>query len=118
MSDFPRGWTLSNGLGVAGGTASVTAPAIAGIVHVLDSFTAYLLNPTAAGAATIILNSSDGVFTNFTLAIIEAGAAPSLGTASGSGLDLAAGPGASLTIAFNAGLAGANQTIVAQGHDI
>lgn len=69
MTDFPRGWTLSE-LATAGVTASITVPAIPGVVHVLDAFTASLnAQAAAAGAAgpDITLTSSDGTFTGFVL---------------------------------------------------
>lgn len=116
MSDFPRGWTQSSFSGA--GLVSITIPALAGVVHVLDSFQATIASPTAAAGVLVQLSSSDGTFTAFDLGFIQADAGPSNGTASGSGLDLAAGPGASLTIAFGSFPAGCDEFLLVQGHDI
>ena len=121
MSDFPRGWTLS--VDNAAAAASIVVPAIAGVAHVLDAFDAKLQNTSAALQGSIItLSSSDGVFSGFVLGRLSTStpAASSLTTdeVSGSGLDLAAGPGASLTIAFASWTAGMTETLRIQGHDI
>lgn len=115
MSDFPRGWTLVQE--TAGGALNLVVPAVAGVVHVLDAFVV-ILNNTAAGfvALNLTLNSSDGIFTNFVLGLPIAQGASS-GIDSDSGLDLAAGPGASLTIATGAAVTG-NQYLRIKGHDI
>lgn len=116
MSDFPRGWTLT--VDSAAGAATITVPAVAGVVHVLDSFTAKITTGAAAGGALVTLSSSDGVFTSVPLGAINSPASSS-DMASASGLDLAAGPGASLTIACNAGPpAGGAEFLMIQGHDI
>lgn len=122
MTDFPRGWTLNSFVG-PGSTASIVVPAIPGVVHVLDSFNAVLEAAAAAAAglgADVNLTSSDGTFTAFVLGVMaNAGGAVGSDTASGSGLDLAAGPGASLTISFNiAAAANYNEFLLVQGHDI
>lgn len=119
MSDFPRGWTLTN---QSTGTASITVAGIAGIIHVLDQFFAGAM--IAAGATafaqTVTLTSSDGVFAAFPLGqVAMEGVLGASGSDSASGLDLAAGPGASLTIAFGgAGAATTFQLLRIQGHDI
>ena len=117
MSDFPRGWTLSSY--VAGGLASITVPAIAGVVHVLDSFTGTIYNTAASTAELrVVVSSSDGVFASLPLAELVAAATNGSDSGGGSGLDLAAGPGASLTIAFNGSATGINEFLLVQGHDI
>lgn len=119
MSDFPRGWSTSTQAS-GGGIASITIAAVPGVVHVLDAFTAKAV--ATAGGTTftqdVLLTSSDGVF-NINLALLQVPAASTADEASGSGLDLAAGPGASLTIAYSgAAPAGDFQFLVVQGHDI
>lgn len=116
MSDFPRGWTLSNFSN--GGVATITVAAIAGVTHVLDVFSAVLANYTAAQTgATVTLTSSDGVFTGFVIGRVDA-PANSVGSDGASSLGLAAGPGASMTIAFGGGAANVLETLRIQGHDI
>ena len=120
MSDFPRGWTLSNRAGV-GNTPSITVPAIVGVVHVLDAFTfSAIANGSAAPLDELLtLSSSDGVFASFPLAEFLLQSGQTSTGSSGSGLDLAAGPGSSLTIAGNAAaIAGTVCLLVIQGHDI
>jgi hypothetical protein len=115
-SDFPRGWTFSN-VTINPNTTSITVPAIPGVVHVLDSFTATTVGSVAVGQ-TITLASSDGVFAGFILALLSQ-VAGGTADASVSGLDLAAGPGASLTIAYGAVTnAGNENLLIVQGHDI
>lgn len=120
MTDFPRGWTLSTGQSI-GANAVLTIPAVAGVVHVLDSVTA-IMQCTAAftgGASLLTLTSSDGVYTGLLLADLAlAGGSTASDSASLSGLDLAAGPGASLTLTLNGGAANLALVIIAQGHDI
>jgi hypothetical protein len=119
MSDFPRGWTLTDDNGGSGATAAqVTVPAIAGVVHVLDGFTGIIANNSAAATAPeIILNSSDGTFSGFVLSRLSA-QANSENSDSDSGLDLAAGPGASLTISFSTPVANVIEYLRLKGHDI
>lgn len=120
MSEFPRGWTVP-AQASAGSEAVATVPGIAGVVHVLDSFTA---KAQAGGAGSgfgcsVVLSSSDGVFNNFVLGVIEVSGPSSSDECSASGLDLAAGPGASLSVGFNVNApAGDNETVLIQGHDI
>jgi hypothetical protein len=124
MTDFPRGWTLQ-AYAVNGASPSITVPATPGVVHVLDSYSAKLMNAsTAAGTlSTLLLNSSDGAFSGYVLGIIGASQVTSgsvdVDTAGGSSLDLAAGAGASLTIAFGAiSLTNSSEWLLIQGHDI
>lgn len=110
MSEFPRGWTLT----VVGTTLTVAA--VTGVIHVLDSFEVDVYNSTAAAVLqNLTLTSSDGVFASFPLAFVAADA--TAGTSdSGSGLDLAAGPGASMTVALSGAFS--NNFIRIQGHDV
>ena len=64
------------------------------------------------------LTSSDGTFAAFDLALLNAPATDGEDEESPSGLNLAAGPGASVTIAFSASAAGVVEFLVVQGHDI
>lgn len=119
MTDFPRGWTLSN-VANAGSAATITVPATAGVVHVLDSLTATLVAFAAAAGATapqIAINTGGGnvIFG----AVAFNGGATGRDEESLSGLDLATAPGGALTVAFSA-VAPANyfQVLVIQGHDI
>lgn len=117
MTDFPRGWTYSNRT-AAGSSPSLSAPAIAGVVHVLDAISAMVGAGAAAFNADVLLSSSDGTFTNMNLGVAAADAS-STGSTSASGLDLAAGPGASLTITFDAVAPAAGfEWLMIQGHDI
>lgn len=110
MTDFPRGWTIS-GVGT-----SFAVPATTGVVHVLDSFEVLVYwNGAAAAVANVQLTSSDGVFNADVIGFIAA-AANSPASDSGSGLDLAAGPGASLTVSLSAVFT--NNFMRLQGHDI
>jgi len=116
MTDFPRGWTLS--AQVNGGVAGITVPAISGVGHVLDSFDAVLADAGGgAGPYTINLISSDGVFANIPIGYLFLAAAGK-DEASGSGLDLATGPGASLTVSFSGSGAATAEFLLIQGHDI
>ena len=118
MSDFPRGWTLT-AFGV-GAAATITVPAIPGVVHVLDSFSAKLTNNGGAAVGDPVqLSSSDGVYSSFQIGqLLISATAESVDTDSASDLDLPAGPGASLTITIpNPGVS--NQVFLrVQGHDI
>ena len=120
MSDFPRGWTLISQTG-GGGTASVTVPAVAGVVHVLDRFTAKLvaLAGGAVMAANVQLSSSDGAFTSLNLGLLQTVGALTADEVSQSALDLAAGPGASLTVAYSLVTSTNNiEYLSIEGHDI
>ena len=122
MSDFPRGWTLTN-FANPGTAASITLSALsAGVVHVLDSVTATLAANAAAAVGVVqnvVITSSDGVLSNNALILAYAGGAIGCNVGSLSGLDLAAGPGASLTVSFqNTTPANYYQLLVIQGHDI
>lgn len=120
MTDFPRGWTLV--AAPAGGVlGTVTAPAITGVTHVLDGFYARVVQE-AAGAlagAFLQLTTSDGAFTNFDLAfLVQTGTVGGIDSDSDSGLNLAGGPGASMTVAFSAALADSQEFARILGHDI
>lgn len=116
MSDFPRGWTLTAQAN-AGASATITVPGVAGVAHVLDAFDAKLGGSTAQ-VCSIRISSSDGVYTSVPLGLIVTSAG-SGDSASGSGLDLAAGPGASIQVGFDAvGGTGNVEQLVCQGHDI
>jgi hypothetical protein len=118
VTDFPRGWTLTVDLV---GAASITVPAIAGVAHVLDAFSAQLATAAGGAALQVLLSSSGGTFTNLVIGhpILPAAAAGSFesAAASGSDLNLAAGIGESLTV-FIGAVAGVTETLVIQGHDI
>jgi hypothetical protein len=120
VTDFPRGWTRSVDVAGAPGP-TITVAAIAGVAHVLDSFTAKLMDQ-GAGAATMILQatSSDGsinqVLGRLATPVPAAGSLET-DSISGSELGLATGPGASLTVSF-AGASNLTGTLVIQGHDI
>lgn len=123
MPDFPRGWTLSSAPAPPA-AASITIPALPGIVHVLDGFTAKLFNSNTSFGANnhVLLSSSDGAFSSFVLALLataQPAAATSyqLDSASESGLGLAAGPGASLTISFDGGAASFYEFLLVHGYD-
>jgi hypothetical protein len=124
MSEFPRGWTISNYNSGTASVATITVPASPGVVHVLDSFNAKLVNSDTAAAhqTTVFVSSSDGVLAAFLLALLSTGTAvggaPVSDESSASGLDLATGPGASMTIAFQSSAASLFQYLLVQGHDI
>jgi hypothetical protein len=115
MSDFPRGWIQSNA--AVGSTVTVTAPALPGVVHVLDSVWAKIDASGTAGPLNVNASSSGGSVSQF-LGRVFIGTAGGTDEFSLSGLDLAAGPGESLTVAFNGSGAGVGEALVAQGHDI
>jgi hypothetical protein len=123
VTDFPRGWTQSLD-GAGGATTSITLPAIAGVAHVLDSFsaTAQAFGGAAAFAARVRISTSDGTFNNMVLARLQTpapvGGNPEGNTASGSELGLVGGVGASMTVAFDVGGAQVIELLVIQGHDI
>jgi hypothetical protein len=121
VTDFPRGWTLS--IDTVGGDATLVAPAIAGVAHVLDAFAAKLQSQSSGPAAVLVkVSSSAGTYTNKPLARLATGtpAAGSLETdsASGSELGLAAGQGESLTVTVSPVNAASTANLVIQGHDI
>jgi hypothetical protein len=123
MSEFPRAWLFTNAPG-GGNAPSITVPAANGIVHVLTDFYAkvYSNNTTTPLAFSILLSSSDGVFNNFVLGLlavadVQNSSQYSIDTDSAS-FDIAAGPGASLTISSNGSLASAAQFLRVQGYDI
>jgi hypothetical protein len=116
-SDFPRGWTFS--ARTAGTAASITVPAIPGVIHVLDSVNAKIFNGSGGQAGLLVtLTSSDGIFAAFLLGELEAVTPNGTDEISLSTLDLAAGAGASLTVAYNGGIALVNENLLIQGHDI
>jgi hypothetical protein len=122
VSDLPRGWTLSNRV-VNSGTAAVTVPGINGVLHVLDSVSAKIATSGAASLyTTVLLNSSDTVYTAFVLGELiaqSAAGASSSDSFSLSGLDLAATAGAALTITFySAAIANTDEFLIVQGHDV
>lgn len=118
MTDFPRGWSyeVSPAAGVA---ASITVAGVAGVVHVLDAFYALLQNATGAAANNAGISVAlDGVtFQTLGLVGVEA-AAMAQGTDSATELGLAANVGSALIVKFNAGVAGMNEFLRIQGHDI
>lgn len=119
MSEFPRGWLFTNAIG--GPTAAtITVPGIANVVRVLDSFQAKLLNGGVVSvfAPNVGLSSSDGTLALTIACLMVPGTTGSVDEASSSGLDLAAGAGASLTIAFTTGVASVTEFLLIQGHDI
>lgn len=114
-TDFPRGWTMVAGPSAA--ALTLTVAAITGVAHVIDSFTFVIYNTAATPTALeLVLNSSDGTFSNYALGL----AGPSSDASdsdSDTGLDLRAGPGASLTISTGAAVTGF-QYLRVLGHDI
>lgn len=119
MSDSPRGWTLT---AYANGP-SLTLPGLFGTAHVLDSFTAKVINGNAGANFTgLVQLSSPTTFTPpMPIGVLEAPAssAGNLPTdeASEQGLDLAAQPGEPITVSVSAAT-GATVLLVIQGHDI
>lgn len=113
-TDFPRGWLQSNQAAGAG-TASLTLPATPNVAHVLDQLQLRLLNNTAAAIAVNVTITAG----TFVITVTLYAAATSQDSLSLTGLDLTAGAGQALTIAFgSAAIANVWQTIIAQGHDI
>lgn len=115
--EFPRGWTLISAP-AAGNIATITVPAAAGIVRVLDGFDALTFN--GSGSATAIginLTSSDGVYNAYQIGMVVAATASS-GLDSATGLNLATGPGSNLTVAWGTGLASSLEYLRIRGHDI
>lgn len=119
MSDFPRGWILPVGL-VNGPGLSVTAPAVPGVIHVLDDLTvkAYWASgtPSAVSIAVQIVMAPFGTVTIDALLLPAALFQSS--ESQYSGLDMASSAGGSIVVqVFGAG-ASVQGLIVAQGHDI
>lgn len=118
MSGFPRGWTLSTQAG-GGFGATITVPAAPGIVHVLDSLFARIIN-TGTGASfipAVRVTTSLGVVLSQLL--VCAATIVTSDEVSFSGLDIPSSAGGTIVIDFNAvGLAGYFETLVVQGHDI
>jgi hypothetical protein len=119
MSDFPRGWTLTNWPGT-NFTAAIVVAAVPGVVHVLDAFYYRIIQLT--GAATTValqLSSSDGLFAaQYLGALTLTAATNTMDSDSDSGLDLAPGPGASLTVQGSGPIPGVAQFLRIHGHDI
>lgn len=119
MTDFPRGWTLNTvqkGTGVA---PTITVPATAGVVHVLDSLAARIINNSAGAlyvpTVSVVIAAVNVLQDIMVLAATQAGA----DTTSFSGLELATAPGGSLIVSFDTGPgAGLSATLTIQGHDI
>lgn len=121
---FPRGWTKTSSPG-AGNVASIVVPGITGVSHVLDSFEARVSSSLTTGPVQweILLTSSDLVFNALVIGWLFANAAASatnvvVDTESATGLDMAAGPGASMTVAFQFASAAVIPFLRIQGHDI
>lgn len=116
VDEFPRGWTLTAD---SGSPSTITIPAIPGVAHVLDSIDARLVYTGATtGGELIQLSSSGGTYTGLILGRLFCGAANTADEFAATGLDLAASPGESLTVAFGGHVAGEAQFLMAQGHDI
>lgn len=116
---FPDGWMLTKD----GGSAVAVTLVAAGepnVVRVLDSFSVKVENLSGASADfVLVLFSSDNVYNNYVLSRLAVAApAESTDSDSASGLGLSAGPGASLTIKMNAGVANIYQFLRVQGHDV
>lgn len=112
MTDFPRGWTLSNEN--TGAAATITVPATPGVVHVLDNFTARALNQSA-GLVVLRVNVTAPAIE---LTALFPPATTGTDADSESGLDIATAPGAALTVAFTTGPASVTEFLLIQGHDI
>jgi hypothetical protein len=120
LSEFPRGWTLTSAT-TAGAAATITVPAVPGVVHVLDSLQASLVAVAAAAAGSFIwVTVSWGGFAPIYLTLLASnGGAIGNESASLSGLDIATAPATALTVAFNApAAANYNEVLLIQGHDI
>lgn len=122
VGEFPRGWSFTAQATAA--PVGIVVPAQAGVAHVLDSFSAKVSNfNTATSLSTnISLSSSGGTYGSVLLALLGAtlAAANTVNndSAAESGLDLAAGPGESITVTFTSSQAGAIEFLLIQGHDI
>jgi hypothetical protein len=119
VAEFPRGWmfhTMQNGSGVA---ASITAPAITGVVRILDSMLVKLANNGSAAVNAFVLTvtiSGTGVLTALLITQAFNGSTDELSL---SNLDLASTPGGTIVVAFgNVAGAGIWEQITIQGHDI
>lgn len=119
MTDFPRGWTFQS-FTTAGGTSSITVPAKAGVVHVLDSVAASIVAlAVAAGinAVGVTIDTGGGPVVYSLLAFNGGGAGRDSDNLTG--LDLATPPGGALTVALNgANPANYDAILLIQGHDI
>ena len=116
MSEFPRGWLLTMQAG-GGALASITVPAVPGVVHVLDSFSAVYTCSAATGTAS----ANNVQITGGPLLALLAlpGGAVGSDSGGGSGLDYATAPGAALTVAFAGASPGSFfEFLTIQGHDI
>jgi hypothetical protein len=119
VSDFPRAWIFTQWTAGASVTPSITVPAVAGVAHVLDSLDATLIATTVTGSYTVAVSSSDGALASIAVGAMAALVANTTAEVSRSGLDMAGGPGASLTVFLSAGVGGGNSAmLVIQGHDI
>lgn len=117
--EFPRGWTLNtvqNGTNVA---ATITVPAITGVVHVLDSIFAKAANLAAAAAALSVdvRTTAAGVLVLDNLLVVPAGIGQD--TLPLGGLNISSSLGGTIVVAF-AGGPGVSQweELTIQGHDI
>lgn len=112
--EFPRGWTLTNGVAGAG-TAIVTVPAVVGVAHILDSVILRLLN-TGAGALFATNVNLQGAF--LTELIVPA-AVVAVDDVSLTGMNVSSTVGGTLIVTFTTpATAGISEIITIQGHDI
>jgi hypothetical protein len=118
-TDFPRGWIFSNVQSV-GATASVTVPATAGVVHVLDSIDAVVVSAAAAAVGVVLQVFVTSPAPTLLLGVLALnGGQVQRDEISLSSLDIATAAGGALTVTFNAASpANYNEFVLIQGHDV
>jgi len=121
MTDFPRGWVM---IATAGSQVGCTLviPAVPAVARVVDTIYFQIISyATTAVTANLNITSSDGAINIQSL--MELAATVSSATEyikdsdTATGLDIATGPNASITIT-SAGIQAVSQLIRVQGHDI
>lgn len=111
--EFPRGWTLTSRAVGAGQVASIIVPAVAGVTHVLDTVIARLLGTPGGGGAEFTVLNGAIVLADLYIAV------PGVDETVLTDVGMSAAVGAALQVNFNAvSVAGVNQFLVIQGHDI
>lgn len=114
--EFPRGWTLSSRAAAAGQVAAIHIPAVPGVAHVLDSFTARAVsNAAAAGPIGFLVE-----ILGSTLVLAELYVVPStVDEMGGTGIGFLAAVGVALDITFDiVTIANVDQLLICQGHNV
>lgn len=114
--EFPRGWVYFASQAAGNTTLPIVVPGVAGVSHVLDSFSALGFSGGGTFLAQVLLGSSDGLYVGVPIGALYS---PASGTdeASGESLGICVSIGASITVQVQPS-AGMESYLMIQGHDI